>query len=187
MRIISGKHRGKQLHPPHNLPVRPTTDFARVGLFNILNNLVDFEELRVLDLFAGTGSISFEFISRGSKEVIALDNSHQCTQFIEKMATELRTASLVALCMDAFQYLERTSDSFDLVFADPPYNMEGIDQIPDLVFKNNLLKENGLFILEHSKRHEFSAHPRFSQRRNYGNVHFSFFRLQPPSPALPPP
>jgi len=185
VRIISGKHRGKQLHPPKNLPVRPTTDFAREGLFNILNNLVDFEDLRVLDLFAGTGSISCEFISRGSGEVIAIDNNYQCSRFIEKMATELKTDNLVAICMDAFQYLERSNESFDLVFADPPYNMEGIEQIPELVFKKNLLRENGLFILEHSKHHDFSAHPRFSQKRVYGNVNFSFF--QPPSPSLTPP
>lgn len=179
MRIISGKFRGKRLHPPKNLPVRPSTDFAREGLFNILNNLVDFEELQVLDLFAGTGCISYEFISRGSSEVIAVESNRQCIRFIEKMAAELKAPGLSAICMDAFHYLERTSESFDLIFADPPYNMDGIEQIPDLVFKRNLLKEDGLFILEHSKRHDFSTHPQFSQKRIYGNVNFSFFKPSP--------
>ena len=178
MRIITGKYRGKQIHPPANLPVRPTTDFAKESLFNILNNLVDFEELRVLDLFAGTGSISYEFFSRGSSLVTAIDRDPHCVAFINKTAGILNAENLEAVREDAFQFLKHPFGRYDLVFADPPYDMEGIDTLPDLVLSCCILYPDGLFILEHSRDHDFSKHPNFSQHRKYGNVNFSFFQCK---------
>jgi 16S rRNA (guanine966-N2)-methyltransferase len=176
MRIITGKFRGKQLHPPVNLPVRPTTDFAKESLFNILNNLVDFEGLHVLDLFAGTGSISFEFFSRGGETVTAIDIDARCVAFINKMASAMNGENLEAVREDVFQFLKHPFGDYDLVYADPPYDMDGIDRLPDLVLNSTILKAGGYFILEHSKGHDFSRHPEFNQHRKYGNVNFSFFR-----------
>jgi 16S rRNA (guanine966-N2)-methyltransferase len=176
MRIITGKFRGRQLHPPVNLPVRPTTDFAKESLFNILNNLVDFESLRVLDLFAGTGSISFEFFSRGSEMVTAIDTDSRCVAFINKTAMEMKAENLEAVREDVFQFLKHPFGQYDLVFADPPYDMEGIGTLPSLVLNSSILNAEGRFILEHSRDHDFSEHPLFDQHRKYGNVNFSFFR-----------
>jgi 16S rRNA (guanine(966)-N(2))-methyltransferase RsmD len=176
MRIITGKFRGKQIHPPVNLPVRPTTDFAKESLFNILNNLVDIESLRVLDLFAGTGSISYEFFSRGSEIVTAIDIEPRCVAFINKTALSMNAETLEAVREDVFQFLKHPFGEYDLVYADPPYDMEGIDLLPDLVLDNNILKGDGLFILEHSRNQDFTKHPEFDQHRKYGNVNFSFFR-----------
>jgi 16S rRNA (guanine(966)-N(2))-methyltransferase RsmD len=176
MRIITGKFRGKQIHPPANLPVRPTTDFAKESLFNILNNLVDIEGLNVLDLFAGTGSISYEFFSRGSELVTAIDNNPHCVAFINKTALSMNAENMEAVREDVFQFLRHPFGNYDLVYADPPYDMDGIDLLPDLVLGGGILKEEGLFILEHSRDHDFSQNPCFDQHRKYGNVHFSFFR-----------
>lgn len=176
MRIITGKFRGKQLHPPVNLPVRPTTDFAKESLFNILNNLVDFEGLHVLDLFAGTGSISFEFFSRGGEIVTAIDIDTRCIAFINKMASAMNGENLEAVREDVFQFLKHPFGEYDIVYADPPYDMDGIDLLPDLVLNGTILKADGYFILEHSKGHDFSHHPEFNQHRKYGNVNFSFFK-----------
>jgi 16S rRNA (guanine(966)-N(2))-methyltransferase RsmD len=176
MRIITGKFRGRQIHPPVNLPVRPTTDFAKESLFNILNNLVDLEGLNVLDLFAGTGSISYEFFSRGSEVVTAIDIDPHCVAFINKMALSMKAENLEAIREDVFQFLRHPFGAYDLVYADPPYDMEGIDSLPGLVIGSNILKGEGLFILEHSRGHDFSQHPGFEQHRKYGNVNFSFFR-----------
>lgn len=176
MRIISGKYRGRQIHTPHNLPVRPTTDFAKESLFNILNNLVDFEELKVLDLFAGTGNLSYEFFSRGAVNVTAVEIDPKCVAFINKTIQLLNAECLYAISADVFQYLKHAFGKYDIIFADPPYQMEKIDEIPDLIFQSQILKNEGWFILEHSKRHDFSKHPFFDQHRKYGNVNFSFFR-----------
>jgi 16S rRNA (guanine966-N2)-methyltransferase len=176
MRIISGSHRGRQLHPPPNLPVRPTTDFAKEGLFNVLNNLVDFEEIEVLDLFAGTGSISYEFFSRGCKEVVSVDIDPKCIAFINQTAAKIDAANLTAIRSDVFTFLKHPQGTFDLVFADPPYDMENIGQLPGLILNSSLLREDGWLILEHSRRMEFSETPGFYQQRKYGNVNFSLFR-----------
>lgn len=175
MRIISGRYRGRQIHTPNNLPVRPTTDFAKESLFNILNNLVDFEEISVLDLFAGTGNLSYEFFSRGAVAVTAVETEPRCVAFINKTAQLLNAGNLTVIKADVFPYLKHPYESFDIVFADPPYQMEKIDEIPDLIFQSQILKEEGWFILEHSKRHDFSNHQFFDQHRKYGNVNFSFF------------
>jgi 16S rRNA (guanine966-N2)-methyltransferase len=176
MRIITGKFRGRQIHPPSNLPVRPTTDFAKESLFNILNNLVDIESLNVLDLFAGTGSISYEFFSRGSELVTAIDIDPHCVAFINKTALSMNAENLEAVREDVFQFLKHPFGVYDLVYADPPYDMDGIDLLPDLVLGKGILKKEGLFILEHSRGDDFSQHPGFDQHRKYGNVNFSFFR-----------
>jgi len=176
MRIISGKFRGKQLHPPANIPVRPTTDFAKESLFNILNNLIDIEEARVLDIFTGTGSISFEFVSRGCTHATAVDTSHKCIAFIQRTAESMKLDNLKAVRADAFRFIQLPGPAYNLVFADPPYEMEKIDALPDVILNSPLLEENGWFVLEHSRNYDFSQHPMFSEHRNYGNVNFSFFR-----------
>jgi 16S rRNA (guanine966-N2)-methyltransferase len=176
MRIISGKYRGRQIHTPGNLPVRPTTDFAKESLFNILNNVVDFEDISVLDLFAGTGNISYEFFSRGAVMVTCVELDSKCVAFINKTIHMLNADNLEVIRTDVFHYLKRPYESFDIIFADPPYQMENIKEIPDLIFQSQILKEDGWFILEHSKRQDFSKDPFFDQHRKYGNVNFSFFR-----------
>jgi len=175
MRIIAGELRGRRLHPPTNLPVRPTTDLARESLFNILRNKVDFEEISTLDLFTGTGSISFEFISRGVKQAMAVDADQRCVDFIKQTAKEFEIDNLFAMRSDAFIFLGRSQMSFDLVFADPPYDLKQFDIIPDLVLKS-FVKPGGLFILEHAKEHSFKEHPLFVEQRNYGKVNFTFFQ-----------
>ncbi len=176
MRIISGTHKGKRINPPKNLPVRPTTDFAKEGLFNILNNKIDFEETIVLDLFAGTGSISLEFASRQAKQITSIDSNYHCTEFIRKIATELQYENLRAIKANVFNFLSNKKIACDLIFADPPYDMAEIEQIPELIFKNEILNKDGIFILEHSRKFDFSEHPRFTEHRKYGNVNFSFFK-----------
>jgi 16S rRNA (guanine966-N2)-methyltransferase len=175
MRIISGKYRGRQIHTPLNLPVRPTTDFAKESLFNILNNLIDFEGISVLDLFAGTGNLSYEFLSRGAISVTAVETDLKCVNFITKSFQMLNAENCEAIRTDVFHYLKRPYESFDIIFADPPYEMENIEEIPDLIFQSQILNKEGWFILEHSKRHDFSKYPFFNQHRKYGNVNFSFF------------
>jgi 16S rRNA (guanine966-N2)-methyltransferase len=176
VRIISGKFRGKQIHPPANIPVRPTTDFAKESLFNILANLVDIEETRVLDLFAGTGSISYEFFSRGAPHVTAIDINQKCVSFIIRTAEIMKADTLKAVRADVFRFISMPGPAVSLVFADPPYELEKIDTLPDKVLQSPLLDEQGWFILEHSKQYDFSVHPMFYDHRNYGSVNFSFFR-----------
>lgn len=176
MRIISGIHKGKRINPPKNLPVRPTTDFAKEGLFNILNNKIYFDEVTVLDLFAGTGSISFEFASREAKQITSIDSNYHCVEFIRKTAKESNYETLRPIKSNVFNFLTRTKSKFDLIFADPPYDMEEIDKLPQLVFDNLLLNEDGMFVLEHSRNLSFAEHPHFTEHRKYGNVNFSFFK-----------
>jgi 16S rRNA (guanine966-N2)-methyltransferase len=139
VRIISGKYRGRQIHTPNNLPVRPTTDAAKESLFNILNNLVDFEEISVLDLFAGTGNLSYEFYSRGAVNVTAVEMEPRCVAFINKTIQMLNAENVEMIRADVFHYLKRPYESFDIIFADPPYQMENIDEIPDLIFQSQIL------------------------------------------------
>jgi 16S rRNA (guanine966-N2)-methyltransferase len=178
VRIISGKYRGKQIHTPNNLPVRPTTDFAKESLFNILNNLVDFEDITVLDLFAGTGNISYEFFSRGAQQVTAVEINSKCAAFIEKTSETMKADCITVFNSNVFHFLKHPYGTYHIIFADPPYDLENIESLPDLAFQSQILKEEGWFILEHSKRHSFSKHPFFDQQRKYGNVNFSFFRKE---------
>lgn len=179
MRIISGKYKGKRLSAPKKLPVRPTTDMAKEGLFNILNNRFFLDELKVLDLFAGTGNISFEFASRGSKELTAVDGFPGCVQFINKVAREL-DFPITAIKSDVFKFLGRTTDRFNLIFADPPYDLQDsqFSSLVDLVFDNGLLLDDGLLVVEHSSQTDLSQHPNFSENRKYGGSVFSFFETE---------
>ena len=178
MRIIAGSLRGRRLNPPSTLPVRPTTDMARESLFNILNNYVDYEECSVMDLFSGTGAVAVEFISRGVKEVTAVDINNACTEYIKSEASRLGLRNLHVVRADVFDLLKRANRKFDIVFADPPYALEGLDTLPDLVFGSEVLTEDGIFILEHPREYSFEEHPRFWQHRNYGKVNFTFFAMK---------
>ena len=175
MRIISGKFKGRRITPPTNITARPTTDFAREGLFNLLTNRIDFEEITALDLFAGTGAISLELISRGCKQVTSVESNFRQYEFIQKASKELGVDNLILLKADVFKFLERNKYRYDFIFADPPYDLSNLTDLPDIVFSRNLLSEDGLFILEHSAKNDFSKHPNFLEKRHYGNVNFSFF------------
>lgn len=176
MRIITGILKGRRLTPTENLPIRPTTDMAREGLFNILNNILDYEELSVLDLFSGTGAVSFEFISRGVREVTAIEINSKCTDFIKKSALQFGVNNLHVVRSDVFDLLKRAYKKFDVIFADPPYQLEDLPTLPDLIFERQMLVDGGIFILEHSKEHSFENHPCFWQHRKYGKVNFTFFK-----------
>lgn len=175
MRIISGKNKGRQIIAPKNLPVRPTTDFAKESLFNILNNLVDITEIDVLDLFAGTGNISYEFASRGSESITAVDVNRNCSQFIHQTATRLNYKNLFIIQSDYRAFINNTHKTWDIIYADPPYDMEDIVKIPQNIFDNQLLNPEGFFIIEHDKSIDFSEHPNFYDHRHYGKVNFTFF------------
>lgn len=176
MRIISGKYKGRAINPPRNLRARPTTDFAKENLFNVLNNLVDFEECDVLDLFAGTGSMSYEFASRGAKSVTSVEINAVHHSFIRRTAQELGASNLFAVKANAFLYLRSCPKSFGIVFSDAPYDLEGLEEIVDLVLEGSVLNEDGIFIFEHSDKYDFSSHKYFWQLRSYGSVQFSMFR-----------
>ncbi len=180
MRVISGFLKGRRYSPPKSFKARPTTDIARESLFNILVNRVDFSSLKVLDLFGGTGSISYEFASRGSMDVTTVEMNYNHYSFIKKTITELELdAAVRALKADAFKYMQKCSEQYDIVFADPPFDLKNFDSIPELFFQNSLLKEDGIFILEHSDKKSFEDHPHFVELKKYGKVHFSFFSPSP--------
>lgn len=178
MRIISGSLKGRRLNPPQSLPVRPTTDMARESLFNILNNYLDYEDQSVLDLFAGTGAVSYEFISRGVKNVTSVDINAQCVDYIKSTSAQFGVSNIHVVRADVFDLLKRAYKKFDVVFADPPYAIDGLDQLPDLVFDNGLLTDDGIFILEHPQDYSFEDHPHFWQHRSYGRVNFTFFAMK---------
>jgi len=177
MRIISGKYKGKRLVAPKKLPVRPTTDMAKEGLFNILNNQYNFSKLSVLDLFAGTGNISFEFASRGTDMIICVDAHYACLGYIKNTTKELDLA-ITTIKSDVYHYLEKVPQKFDVIFADPPYDfaLEQFKKIADLVFENELLKEDGVLIIEHSKYTLLDEVEHFDNSRKYGGSVFSFFK-----------
>jgi 16S rRNA (guanine(966)-N(2))-methyltransferase RsmD len=178
MRIISGKYKGRRISAPSNITARPTTDFAKEGLFNLLNNRIDFEGIDVLDLFAGTGGISIEYVSRDCKSVISIEQNEKHCNFIRKTCNELKINNLSLLRTDVFKFIVGCHTKFDMIFADPPYELENLTEIPDLIFKYDLLKEEGLFVLEHSSKNSFTNHSNFVDHRNYGNVNFSFFEAK---------
>lgn len=179
MRIISGKHKSKRISAPKKLPVRPTTDMAKESLFNIINNLYYFENIAVLDLFAGTGNISYEFASRGTKTIHAVDGHFGCVKFINQTSDEL-DLDINAYKSDVYKFLEKTTLKSDVIFADPPYDFEE-DQflkIADLIFERELLNEDGILIIEHSKHTDLTQHPKHSYDKRYGGNVFSFFELE---------
>lgn len=176
MRIISGSHKGRRLVAPKNLPVRPTTDFAKEALFNILRNRIYFDETSILDLFAGTGNISFEFASRGVPTLTSVDSHHGCIQYINKVAEEF-TFPIQAIKADALIFLESTSAKFDIIFADPPYDFEisQFENLINMVFEKDLLNKEGFIVIEHSKILDLSTLQKFFETRRYGGSVFSFF------------
>lgn len=178
MRIIGGEYRRRRFDVPKNITARPTTDFARENLFNVLQNYLDFDDVSALDLFAGTGAISFELVSRGCQRVVAVEAHQTQYSFINKVMGELKTDHLLPVRGDVFRYIGQTKEKFDFIFADPPYDLRELASLPELVFRNQLLRHGGLFVLEHSRNNDFSAMPQFTEKRVYGSVNFSFFSEQ---------
>lgn len=177
MRIIGGRFKGRKFFPPaKNWPTRPTTDFAKEGLFNILLNRFDFEDLKVLDLFGGTGNHSYEFISRGCKDVTYVDKFGGCIAFVKQTAAKLEIQDSIKIHQsDVFKFIKRTPYKYDYIFAGPPYPLPTLDTIPDEVFKAEILNPDGLFVMEHNPNHNFESHPNFEVVRSYGKTLFSFF------------
>jgi 16S rRNA (guanine966-N2)-methyltransferase len=178
MRIIGGSFHRRVLRPPAGLPVRPTTDKAKEALFNILNNYIDFEDIYVLDLFAGTGSIAFEFASRGAKEVLAVDRENRCVRYMQQVKQQLGMSNLKVIKADAIRMINTLHKGFDIVFCDPPYDMAGVDKLPDQIFSGDLLLPEAVLIIEHDKNISFDDRPNFLFKKNYSKVHFSFFRFE---------
>jgi len=177
LRIVGGTHGGRKIDVSRGFDSRPTTDFAREALFNILNNHFDFNELEVLDLFSGTGSISFEFASRGCREIDLVDINHRSVHFIGKVAEELGMKGIHPVRMDVFRFIPVCKKQYNIIFADPPYDLKNLKEIPELVLSHDLLLPGGWFILEHSKNYHFEGASRFFDTRKYGSVHFSFFKV----------
>lgn len=177
MRIVSGSLRGRTFYPPRNAGMRPTTDIAREALFNVLFNITDIEDKTVLDLFSGSGAISFEFISRGAKMLYAVEKNPILTRFIKETAEKFKLNNIKVIQQDSYKLLLSYNIPTDIVFADPPYNLPGIKDLPDMIFrKKAFLNNEGLFILEHNSEHDFSQHEKFMQLRKYGKIQFSFFQ-----------
>lgn len=178
MRIISGKYKGRRISPPKNLPVRPTTDMSKEALFNVLNNHFNFSGLKVLDLFAGTGNISFEFGSRGSESITSVDADFGCIKFIKQTATEF-DFNIAAIKSDVFKFLEKHGSVYDIIFADPPYGLDqqAFEKIVALVFERELLSEEGMMVIEHSKYTKMDQLEHFSFQKSYGGSFFSFFEF----------
>lgn len=177
MRIIGGKYRGKVLKVPYTFKARPTTDFAKEGLFNILNNTFNFENIDVLDLFAGTGGVSYEFLSRDAKSLVAVESNFTHCNFIGRQFEEMGFEQAKIIKSDVFRYLKTCKKKFDVIFADPPYDLLNIHEIYDEVMKQELLSDTSLLIIEHSNKTNFSKHKYFVEMKKYGSVHFSIFDL----------
>ncbi len=177
MRIVGGTHRGRRIKAPKILPIRPTTDFAKEGLFNVLHHQLSIENTKVLDLFGGSGNISYEFASRGASAVLTIDFNIQCINFINKTARAFDFKNIKTIKGDVFKFLKRLNNEYDIVFADPPYDLERLSELPDLILSNKLLHKNGLLIVEHPKDFQFKDHINFQFMKTYGNVNFTFFQL----------
>ena len=184
MRIISGSMGGRKIHPPANMPyTRPTTDIAKEGLFNILQNQIDFEGLKTLDLFGGTGSISYELASRGAADLTIVEKDTQMFQFIKKTLEALQIKNTKVVKSDVFQFIESCNETFDFIFAGPPYALTTIDELPHKVFQKPILNTDGWFVLEHTPRNAYENFPHFKMVRNYGTTLFSFFINESKTPA----
>ena len=179
MRIVGGKYRGRIFSPGKTFKARPTTDMAKESLFNVLQNYTDFENIKALDLFSGTGSISYELASRGCTDVTAVEINPSHIQFIKEVMEKLGEKNIRLVKSNVFVFAKRINEQFDLIFADPPYDHPNFAEVADLIFKNELLKPEGIFILEHSGQFDYSAHPYFKELRRYGSVHFSIFEYLP--------
>ncbi len=195
MRVIGGKYQGRRIHPPKSTIARPTTDFAKEGLFNILQHTVPLDGIRVLDLFAGTGNMSVEFLSRDAQEVISVEQDRELFAYMQRVARDLQATNWHHVKADAFTFVKSAGgvsllgrdgrEGYDIIFADPPFNLEGTELLPSLVRGSGILAPDGLLIIEHPKDVNLSADPWFDRHRPYGNVHFSFFKpTPPPSPEV---
>lgn len=176
MRIVSGTHKGRRISPPAGLPVRPTTDMAKESLFNILNNRIDFEETTVLDLYAGTGNISYEFASRGAREIMCVELNPKCSAYIQQTAEKMGFTGMNVIKTNVFSLLPTLRRNFSIIFADPPFDSDDAQKLPDIIFEHKLLAPDGWLIIEHPKKMKFSGHPNFTEHRQYGKINFSFFR-----------
>ncbi|MFZ4058963.1 MAG: RsmD family RNA methyltransferase [Ferruginibacter sp.] len=178
MRIISGIHGGRKIHPPTKMPyTRPTTDIAKEGLFNMLQHQIDFETLKTLDLFGGTGCISYELASRGAQDLTIVEKDNQMHAFIKKTAESLNLENFKIIKSEVFKYIETCTEKYDFIFAGPPYALETIDQLPIQIFKQQLLNPGGWFVLEHTPRNDYQKFDHFKAARNYGTTIFSFFKV----------
>ncbi|MCK3683304.1 16S rRNA (guanine(966)-N(2))-methyltransferase RsmD [Maribellus sp. YY47] len=175
MRIVGGKYKGRMFHPGKKFKARPTTDVAKEGLFNILENRYEFSTKKVLDLFSGTGSMGYEFVSRGSRQVTLVESNFNHYKFILEVLEALNIENARVFKADVFKFLQKSRDSFNIIFADPPYDLPNFEAVPEAVLSTDLLTPEGVFILEHPKEYDFSTHPSFKEMRHYGKVHFSFF------------
>ena len=189
MRIITGKYKGRHFDIPRSFKARPTTDFAKENIFNVLTGYIDFEDAIALDLFAGTGSISLELLSRGCKQVVSVEADRDHYRFIcdclKKLSPnnssspqEENQGVVTPIRGDVFRFVKSCHQQFDFIFADPPYTLEQLPKIPNLIFEKGLLKEDGVFVFEHGKQNDFSTHPNFVEHRQYGSVNFSIFRAK---------
>ena len=176
MRIITGIYKGRHFDIPRSFKARPTTDFAKENIFNVLMQYVDFEDAQALDLFSGTGSISLELVSRGCKQVVSVEMDRDHHRFIQECLKKLNTDKCVPIRGDVFRFLKSCKQQYDFIFADPPYALKELPQIPDIIFERQLLTEEGLFVFEHGKDYDFSNHPHFLEHRSYGSVNFSLFK-----------
>lgn len=178
MRIIRGKYGRRRFDPPKNITARPTTDFARENIFNVIENIEDIEGKRVCDLFSGTGAIAFEFLSRGAAEVTAVEMAHTQAAFIRSVKEKLGDENLKLIKGDVFKFIAGSGKSYDIVFADPPYDHPRFEEIPELILGSHLVEKDTLVIIEHSGNRDFSGLPGFFERREYGSVNFSMFRVE---------
>ena len=176
MRVITGKYKGRHFDIPRSFKARPTTDFAKENIFNVLTQYVDLEEATALDLFSGTGSISLELVSRGCSRVVSVELDRDHHRFIQDCMKKLNDQTCIPIRGDVFRFLKSCKQQFDFIFADPPYALKELATLPDLVFERQLLKEEALFVLEHGKDYDFSNHPHFVEHRQYGSVNFTLFR-----------
>ena len=176
MRIITGKYKGRHFEVPRTFKARPTTDFAKENMFNVLRAYLDFEDTRALDLFGGTGSITLELLSRGCPKVVTVEKDRKHFAFIASSLRTLNDPASTPICGDALKFIERSRETFDLVFADPPYALPELGELPDRVMNSDLVNDDTLFVLEHGKDYDFSDRPDFLEHRAYGSVNFSFFR-----------
>lgn len=176
MRIITGTYKGRHFDIPRSFKARPTTDFAKENIFNVMNGYVDFDGATALDLFAGTGSISLELLSRGCRQVVSVEMDRDHASFIRQCVQKLNCKNHILIRGDVFRFLKSCHQQFDIIFADPPYALPTLAEIPDLVFQHDLLKPGGLFVFEHGKQNEFARHPNYVEHRAYGSVNFSLFK-----------
>jgi len=176
MRIITGQYKGRHFDIPRTFKARPTTDFAKENIFNVLNGYIDFDDSAALDLFAGTGSISLEMLSRGCAPVVSVEADRDHAGFIAQCMKKIGTTDNVLIRGDVFRFLKKCHEQFDFIFADPPYALENLATLPGLVLVNDLLMPDGIFVLEHGKNYDFSEEPRFLEHRSYGSVNFSLLR-----------